>query len=365
MISIADYQHSNTDSKFAYLMRHPTSSNQIGEDVSEAVIHSAQFAFTGAATCWLTAYAEFLYDPEQSFGSGTIVDLGRNQIQLRKGYILLGDLNCLPVYLAVGKMDVPFGQTFTVNPFSSSTTWHAFGGLAYGALLGYDCNGFDVSVMAVQGGAQFRALNSPVQDTSVPSRLTNVVVDGSYTFEWCDTCIRVGASWEKSSAYVQDFPVQHFGAGTVDNPAWTVYGKVCWEDLVVKGSFAKTTKVWPGTFNPNAPLNVFPAHDVSAFDAGAKYTFYRCDCWEYTASGEFSRFIAGPNGAPWERQDQSVLGLAALHNQSSKFFVEGFHTRGFVPLNFLSGGGPVPVTQTHSVRDANSFGIVIGAQISL
>ena len=65
MISIFDYQKSNTDSKFAYLMRHPTPKNQIGKDVSEVVIHSFQFSFTGTVNSWLTAHAEILYNPEQ------------------------------------------------------------------------------------------------------------------------------------------------------------------------------------------------------------------------------------------------------------------------------------------------------------
>ena len=82
---IVDYQKSNTDSKFGYLMRHPTSSNQLGSNVSEAVIHAAQFNFTANLTNKLTAYSEFLYDPEQSFGTGTTTALTRNQIQLRKG----------------------------------------------------------------------------------------------------------------------------------------------------------------------------------------------------------------------------------------------------------------------------------------
>jgi hypothetical protein len=365
VISIADYQHSNTDSKFGYLMRHPTSSNQIGKDVSEAVIHSAQFALTAAITPWLTGYGEFLYDPQQSFGSGTITSLSRNQIQLRKGYALLGNLDCWPVYMALGKMDTPFGQTYTVNPFTSNTVWHAFGGLVYGALFGYDCNNLNINLMAVQGGAQFRALNAPVRDTAVPSRLNNFAGDINYTFDYCNACITLGASYKHSSAYVQDFPVQHFAAGRDTNPAWSVYGTVHYCDWTVKGSYVTTTKVWPGTFNPNPPLNVFPAHKTEAFDAGAKWKFMECKCWDYFASAEFSRFIAGPSGAPWERQDQTVLGLAALYCESSKFFLEGFFTKGFVPLNFISGGGPVPVTETHSVRDAESFGIIVGAQISM
>ena len=54
------------------VMRHPTSANQIGEEVSEAVLHSAQLGLTANVTPWLSAYAELLYDPEQSFGAGTV-----------------------------------------------------------------------------------------------------------------------------------------------------------------------------------------------------------------------------------------------------------------------------------------------------
>ena len=107
--ALVDYQETNRNSKFGYLMRHPTSANQIGETASEAVLHSAQLSVTANVTPWITAYAELLYDPEQSFGSGTITALTRNQMQLRKGYVLFGDLAESPWYAAVGKMEAPFG----------------------------------------------------------------------------------------------------------------------------------------------------------------------------------------------------------------------------------------------------------------
>ena len=37
---------------------------------------------------------------------------------------------------AIGKMEAPFGLMDTVSPFTASTVWHAFGGLAWGALAG-------------------------------------------------------------------------------------------------------------------------------------------------------------------------------------------------------------------------------------
>lgn len=366
LISLLDYQRSNTDSKFAYLMRHPTSNNQIGKEVSEAVVHSFQASFSGAVNDWLTVYGEMLYNPEQSFGAGTITTLTRNLFQLRKGFIVFGDLKKFPVYGAIGKMDAPFGQTNSVSPFTNSTMWHAFGGLGYGAQVGFKKWGLHAKFMAVQGGSQFRAMATPVGDsTNVPSQINNFVADLNYTLELGEgTRLKVGGSYLRGSAYCHDFPVIHFEPCGDNNPAYTFYGNlVVNERLMVQSSFAKTTKVWAGTHNPIPPLNVFAASKVSSLDAGIKYQLNTDAKVIYTISGEFSNYIAGPSGAPWERQNQYILGFAGMINQSSKLFVELFRTEGYVPLNFISGGNLAP-GETHSVREAESHGIVLGGMIT-
>ena len=370
LISIVDYQHSNTDSKFGYLMRHPTANNQIGKDVSEAVIHSFQLSVTATINSWITSYAELLYNPEQSFGSGTITNLNRNQIQLRKAFVVFGNLNKSPFYSAVGKMDAPFGQMGTVNPFTNSTMWHAFGGLGYGAQIGYNKGGLHAKIMLAQGGAQFRALHVPVGNaTAVPSKLNNLVADLNYKLVISDKVnLKAGTSYKKGGAYCQGFPVFHFTPCEENNPEYTVYGTLDVNNrLIVMASFAKTFDEWEGTFNPTPPLNVFEASKVSSLSLGAKYDLNKVGKINHTLSGEFSNFIAGPNGAPWERQNQYVLGYQALINKSAKLFVEIFRTEGFAPLNFISGSAdfdPFPPGTTHSDRDANSMGIVLGAQIS-
>ena len=225
--AIADFHQSNTAGKFGYLMRHPTSNNQVGRNASEAVVHSAQLSITGTGGSWVTAHMELLYDPEQSFGQGTITALTRNQIQLRRGYVLLGDLEKLPVYVSLGKMATPFGLTDTVNPFTASTVWHAFGGLAYGVQAGYSKDGFGFSFMGVQGGAQFRSAHAPVDATAIPSRLNNYVVDANYSASLGNpsSWLLFGASYEKGSAYCQGFPVEHFHACENANPAYDVYAQ--------------------------------------------------------------------------------------------------------------------------------------------
>lgn len=359
---IMDYQRSNTDSKFGYLMRHPTSANQLGKNVSEAVVHSAELNFTANITDQFTAYAELLYDPEQSFGQGTITALTRNQVQLRKGYVLYGDLNQSPYYAAIGKMAVPFGLTDTVNPFTSSTVWHAFGGLSYSALMGYSKNRWNISFDAIQGGAQFRAANVPVQGTSVPSRLNNIAIDLKYTLprNQADELL-LGTSFIKGSAYCQDFPVVHFANCSDHNPAFAIYSRLSEGGRTYQLEYAQTLDEWPGTFNPNIPLNRFIPSKVTSFQVGVRDRRN----WSGKAidlSLEFSRFKSGPSSAPWERQDQWVLGASHQLSDSLKLFGELVRVAGFVPLNFASGGHiPNQPQVTHSDRDARSTVLIIGA----
>ncbi|MDP7396652.1 MAG: hypothetical protein QF541_07275 [Lentisphaeria bacterium] len=360
--AIANVQRSNTDSKFGWLMRHPTSNNQVTKEVSEAVIHSAQLSLTANFGSWVTAYSEILYDPEQSFGAGTTTALSRNQLQLRRGYVLFGNLDESPLYLSLGKMATPFGLTDTVNPFTANTVWHVFGGLAYGVQTGYIKDGLNLTLMGVQGGAQFRAHNTPVDDTATPSKLNNYVVDGNYTFELGeeDHTLLLGASYQKGSAYCQGFPITHFGAGEDYNPAIDVYSKLTLNNLLVHAEYGETRDDWPGTFNPLIPA--FPAHEVIAFNVGSKYTA-NIDGRDFDFSADFSRFNAGPDGAPWENQDQLVLGVATFVTPSVKLFAEYIRTSGYAPLNFISGDvdpGAFPAGETHSDNSARSDVLVLG-----
>ena len=200
--AIANYQSSNRNDKFGYLMRHPTARNHVGDTVSEATIHSAQLGFTGTLGDWLTGHAVMLFDPEQSFGDGTNTDIDRNQLQMRRAYVLFGDLDKSPFYASLGKMAVPFGLTDTVNPFSASTVWHVFGGLANGVTVGYANEGLDLSAMGIQGGAQFRAANTPVNGTAVPGRLNNFAADANYRFGLGSAgTLLLGGSYQHGTAY--------------------------------------------------------------------------------------------------------------------------------------------------------------------
>ena len=121
-----------------------------------------------------------------------------------------------------------------------------------------------------------------------------------------------------------------------DNPAYDVYGRLVLDDLTLKGGeFARTIDVWPGTFSPGMPR--FKASKVTSFDISAKYRL-ASDPGPFDLSVEFSRFVAGPDGAPWQKQDRFVVGTAWFVLPSVKLFAEYIRVHGFAPLNFSSGG---------------------------
>ena len=232
---------------------------------------------------------------------------------------------------------------------------------------GYASGGLALTLMGIQGGAQFRAANTPVKGTAVPGRLNNFAVDASYEFGLpAGGSFLLGGSWQRGSAYCQDYPVQHFEPCRDNNPAFGIYGRLITGPFTVKAELARTTDVWPGTFNPDMPQ--FAASKVTAFDLGAKYRLERAGS-PVDVSAEFSRFTAGPGGAPWEKQDQIVLGLAWFVEPSVKLFAEYVRTGGYAPLNFIGGGSimdgeELDNTRTHGDRSARSDILLVGANVA-
>jgi hypothetical protein len=274
-----------------------------------------------------------------------------------------GNLDKAPVYVAMGKMDVPFGLQDSVSPFTNSTNWHAFAPLAYGGQVGFYKYGLSLRAMAVLGGAQFRSANTPVDGTGIPSKLNNFAVDGSYSLGLGDdNSIMIGGSYIRGSAYCQAYPIFHFNPCAEAVPAWAAYGRVDYGRLRLLGEFAQTTKVWPGTKVPNPanPLSRFDASDVISFTAGARYNApVTQDGLDFSL--EYSKYIAGPKGSPWNRQDQLVLGLSDQITDGVSLFGEFIRVKGFAPLNFLTGGNFTDGS-TWSDNDARSRVLMVGVK---
>lgn len=367
--ALVNYQKANEDTKFGWLMRHPTSSNQIGKTVSEAVIHSSNLNVTAKLADGFTGYVELLYNPEQNFASdSSITGLPRNNVNVRRAYILWGDLAKSPIYASVGKMDIPFGLNDTVSPFTNSTNWHSFAGLAYGGLVGYSKDNLHLRAMVIQGGAQFRNANSPVKGTNVPSLINNYALDANIDIKVSENAtLNIGASYQYGSSYCQSYEddptthelpsnpgaptintepqgVRHFNACIDNNDSVSVYSTYSADGLKLLAEYAETLDVWPGTFNPYIPE--FAAAKNKTFTVGARQSANVGLANDVDFSVEFSRFEAGPSGSPWEKQDQLVLGASYYVAPNVNLFAEAIRVEGWVPLNFLSGGNPGSVLGT-------------------
>ena len=125
--------------------------------------------------------------------------------------------------------------------------------------------------------------------------------------------------------------------------------------------FAKTVDEWPGTFNVDIPQ--VAASKVISLGVGGKYLATAFDK-PLDLSAEFSRFVAGPSGSPWHKQDQTVLGVASFLSPSVKLFGEYIHTDGYVPLNFIIGGNLEDPATTHSDSNAASDILMFGANVA-
>ena len=355
--ALINYQRANEADKFGWLMRHPTSNNQVAKSASEAVIHSANLNMTARLDEDFTAYIEMLYNPEQNFAShSSITGLPRNNVNVRRAYILWGNLEERSIYASIGKMDIPFGLNDTVSPFTNSTNWHSFSGLAYGAQLGYAKENMHFRLMAIQGGAQFRNANTSVSGTNVPSKLNNFAMDANVDINIVeDGVANIGTSYQRGSGYCQNyvpegdppvignpitspFGVQHFNACDDNNDAVSVYSAFTGGDLKIIAEYAQTLHPWPGTHNPSIPE--FEASKNTTFTFGGSYSSDVGLANKVTFSAEFSRFEAGASGAPWEKQDQWVLGASYYVAPNINLFAEVIRVDGWVPLNFLSGGNP-------------------------
>lgn len=178
-----------------------------------------------------------------------------------------------------------------------------------------------------------------MEGSATPSRLNNYVVDASYRLalggpgRW----VMAGGSYERGSSYCQPFPIQHFGACQAANPAWAAYGALQWDSLTLRGEYMKTAHVWPGTFNPNPPLDAFRASNVTAFDFGGRYKLAPGGR-TLALSLDYSELIAGPRHSPWRGQNQVVAGVAYFLQPNVKLFSEAVFIHGYTPLQFLTGG---------------------------
>lgn len=145
------YQKTSVDGQFPLLSRFPFFSDRTDDSAGVFAINNAALSFTSTFGDWTTIYlqpeySETEYAPDQE------------EFQLRKAFVVFGNLEKTPFYAAFGRKTIDFGNFDTYNAFTHSEGQHYFHAVSDQPVLevGYFGNGFKISASAWSAGRQLR-----------------------------------------------------------------------------------------------------------------------------------------------------------------------------------------------------------------
>ncbi len=145
------WQKTDTPGQFPILSRFPFLSPSTDQEAGVFAINNAALSFTSTFGDWTTIYMQ----PEYSE-----TEYGRNQdeFQLRKAFVVFGNLEKSPFYAAFGRKTIDFGNFDSYNAFTHNEGQHYFWAVSDQPVLevGYYDHGFKIVGSAFSGGRQLR-----------------------------------------------------------------------------------------------------------------------------------------------------------------------------------------------------------------
>lgn len=145
------YQQTSMDGQFPILSRFPFFSDRGDDSAGVFAIDHAALAFTSTFGDWTTLYLQ----PEYSE-----TEYGRDQdeFQLRKAFVVFGNLEKSPFYAAFGRKTIDFGNFDSYNAFTHNEGAHYFWAVSDQPVLelGLYSNGFKLTGSAFSAGRQLR-----------------------------------------------------------------------------------------------------------------------------------------------------------------------------------------------------------------
>jgi len=304
-------EHTNTAGKFPILSRLPPS-HAAGTSDTYGVVNDVSLNAT-LALPMVTAFIQ---------GEYTEVEYpGQDSTQLRKYWIAIGDLNRAPVYLAIGRKTVNFGDFATYAPFTHSHSGHYFWAQTEDPLieLGYLTDRTELALSLIPAHRGLRVVSSTDNDGDYE----NFAVNGSHRLDLGNGMrLKLGVGYLRGTIY--DSAIAYHPPSTGNNRVWngaydanvTLSG----ENFDVMGEFTQTANAWPAT-----------GHKVTAVTLQGRYRsnlIGRPAVYSLSAS----RGTQGASGTQWEKMDQVILGLEVDVTKHVKIGAEYLYNDGFVPL---------------------------------
>lgn len=145
------YQRTDVPGQFPILSRFPFFSQATDQEAGVFAINNAALAFTSTFGDWTTVYMQPEYSETEFAGD-------QDEMQLRKAFVVFGNLEKAPFYAAFGRKTIDFGNFDSYNAFTHNEGAHYF--LAHSDQpvleVGYYRNGLKLTGSAFSGGRQLR-----------------------------------------------------------------------------------------------------------------------------------------------------------------------------------------------------------------
>lgn len=145
------YQKTDAPGQFPILSRFPFFSNGTDQEAGVFAINNAALTFTSTFGDWTTLHLQPEYSETEYPGE-------QDELQLRKAFVVFGNLQRSPFYAAFGRKTIDFGNFDSYNAFTQNEGHHYFWAVSDQPVgeFGFYRNGLKITASAFSGGRQLR-----------------------------------------------------------------------------------------------------------------------------------------------------------------------------------------------------------------
>jgi len=233
------WQKTDTPGQFPLLSRFPFLSPNTDSEAGVFAINNAAMSFTGNFGDWTTVYLQPEYSETEYPGE-------QEEFQLRKAFVVLGNLEKTPFYMAFGRKSIDFGNFDGYNPFTHTESQHYFWAVSDQPVLelGYYKNGLKVTGSAFSGGRQLRVAYAQ-EDNNIANYAFNIEKE---------FMMKNGGAFTVGGGYLHD---------TIYRNNWTAHTFRGIEDGTPPANFIEYR---------NSAVTAFAEYNSNFFDAMVEYT---------------------------------------------------------------------------------------------
>ena len=353
------WQKTSEPGQFPLLSRFPFFSDRTDDQAGVFAINSAALSFTSTFGDWTTLYLQPEYS-ETEYGSD------QDEFQLRKAYVVFGNLDKTPFYAAFGRKTIDFGNFNTYTAFTHSEGQHYFQAVSDQPVLevGYYRNGLKLTASALSAGRQLR-----VALAGEDNNLGNYAFNAEKEFLIGKTrAVTLGGGYLHDTIYRDNFTAHTFQGRQNGTPpanfieyrnsavsAFAEYNSRFFDAMV---EYTTTLKPWGAIIPQDANGNVNPAYiidplgspndiDNISFDEklsvlvaqarikpmvnGRPLAIAATGSWG-NIGDDFQGVGLGGQPTTWKKNQQHALSLEYPVSPYLDFGAEYVYNKGFIPF---------------------------------